>query len=74
MLLDWSAKGGEQTPKGTRLTILLTHEEVAQMIGTTRETVTRIFSDFKKRQIIEVKGSSVFILAKGKLEAIVGGS
>jgi CRP/FNR family cyclic AMP-dependent transcriptional regulator len=57
-----------------RLTILLTHEEVAQMIGTTRETVTRIFSDFKKRQLIEVKGSSVFILAKGKLEAMVGGA
>jgi CRP/FNR family transcriptional regulator len=53
---------------------LLTHEEVAQMIGTTRETVTRIFSDFKKRQIIEVKGSSFFILAKGKLEAMVGGA
>jgi CRP/FNR family transcriptional regulator len=74
LLLDWCTKGGEQTPKGTRLTILLTHEEVAQMIGTTRETVTRIFSDFKKRQIIEVKGSSVFILAKGKLEAMIGGA
>jgi CRP/FNR family cyclic AMP-dependent transcriptional regulator len=72
LLLDWCGKGGEQTPKGMRLTILLTHEEVAQMIGTTRETVTRIFSDFKKRQIIEVKGSSVFILAKAKLEAMVG--
>jgi CRP/FNR family transcriptional regulator len=73
LLLGW-CKGGELTPKGLRLTILLTHEEVAQMIGTTRETVTRIFSDFKKRQIIEVKGSSVFILAKGKLEAMVGGA
>src|SRR3954468_4054844 len=74
LLLDWCRKGGELPPKGLRLTILLTREEVAQMIGTTRETVTRIFSDFKKRQIIEVKGSSVFILAKGKLEAMVGGS
>src|SRR4051794_20730295 len=74
LLLGWVSKNGELTPKGLRLTILLTHEEVAQMIGTTRETVTRIFSDFKKRQIIEVKGSSVFILAKGKLEAMVGGA
>jgi CRP/FNR family transcriptional regulator, cyclic AMP receptor protein len=72
LLLDWCSKGGEQTPKGIRLSVLLTHEEVAQMIGTTRETVTRIFSDFKKRQIIEVKGSSVFILAKPKLEAMIG--
>jgi len=29
------------------------------------------FSDFKKGQLIEVKGSSVFILAKGKLEAMI---
>jgi hypothetical protein len=29
---------------------------------------------FKKRQIIEVKGSIVFILAKGKLEAMIGGA
>ena len=65
-------KNGEQTPRGIRLSVLLTHEEVAQMIGTTRETVTRIFSDFKKRQIIEVKGSNIFVLAKPKLEAMIG--
>ena len=40
-------------------------------LGTTRETVTRIFSDFKKRRIIEVKGSSIFVIAKPKLESIV---
>src|SRR5216110_136153 len=66
LLLDWCARDGEQTPKGIRLKVLLTHEEIAQMIGTTRETVTRIFSDFKKRRIIEVKGSSIFVIAKPK--------
>ncbi len=72
LLLDWCNKNGEQTTRGIRLSVLLTHEEVAQMIGTTRETVTRIFSDFKKRQIIEVKGSNIFVLAKPKLEAMIG--
>jgi CRP/FNR family cyclic AMP-dependent transcriptional regulator len=71
LLLEWSARGGEETPRGIRLTVLLTHEEIAQMIGTTRETVTRIMSDFKKRHIIEVKGSSIFILAKKALEAMI---
>jgi CRP/FNR family transcriptional regulator len=71
LLLDWCAKSGEETDRGLRLTVLLTHEEVAQMIGTTRETVTRIFSDFKKRRIIEVKGSNIFVIAKPKLEALV---
>lgn len=72
LLLDWCTRNGEQTPRGIRLSVLLTHEEVAQMIGTTRETVTRIFSDFRKRQIIEVKGSNIFVLAKPKLEAMIG--
>lgn len=70
LMLDW-CKSGEETPKGTRLKVLLTHEEIAQMIGTTRETVTRLLSDFKRKKIIDVKGSSVFILGKDALENMV---
>ena len=60
LILDW-CKNGDQTPKGIRLTVLMTHEEIAQMIGTTRETVTRVLSDFKRKKIIDVKGSTVFV-------------
>jgi len=70
LLLDWAARG-EETPKGIRLTVLLTHEEIAQMIGTTRETVTRILSDFKKKKLIEVKGSSIFLIARKTLEGMI---
>jgi CRP/FNR family transcriptional regulator, cyclic AMP receptor protein len=71
LLTDWCENGGEVTPKGIRLKVLLTHEEIAQMIGTTRETVTRLLSDFKRRKIIEVKGSSIFVLAKNQLQSMV---
>jgi CRP/FNR family transcriptional regulator, cyclic AMP receptor protein len=71
LLLDWCNAGGEETARGTRLKVLLTHEEIAQMIGTTRETVTRLLSDFKRKKIIDVKGSSVFILGKSTLEDMV---
>jgi CRP/FNR family transcriptional regulator len=71
LLLDWCARGGEETGKGIRLKVLLTHEEIAQMIGTTRETVTRLLSDFKRKKIIDVKGSSVFVMAKDSLESMV---
>ncbi len=71
LLLDWCARGGEETAKGIRLKVLLTHEEIAQMIGTTRETVTRLLSDFKRKKIIEMKGSSVFVLEKNSLETMV---
>jgi CRP/FNR family transcriptional regulator len=71
LLLDWCDRGGEQTTKGIRLKVLLTHEEIAQMIGTTRETVTRLLSDFKKKKIIDVKGSSLFVLSRPSLENLV---
>ncbi len=71
LLLDWCKQGGEETERGMRLKVLLTHEEIAQMIGTTRETVTRLLSDFKRKKIIDVKGSSVFILGRDALENMV---
>jgi len=71
LLLEWCALHGETTPKGVRIKVLLTHEEVAQMIGTTRETVTRLLSDFKRKNIIEVKGSTILIMKKTELESLV---
>jgi CRP-like cAMP-binding protein len=41
------------------------------MIGTTRETVTRLLSDFKRKKIIDVKGSTVFITNLAQLENMV---
>src|SRR5882757_9682582 len=41
LLLEW-ATDGENTKDGIRIKIALTHEEIAQLIGTSRETVTRV--------------------------------
>lgn len=71
LLLNWCDRSGETTAKGLRLTVLLTHEEIAQMIGTTRETVTRILSDMKRKKIIEVKGSSLFVQRMEQLQGMV---
>ena len=71
LILDWCVQEGDVTPKGIRLKVLLTHEEIAQMIGTTRETVTRLLSDLKRRKILDVKGSTVLVQDKGALENMV---
>jgi CRP/FNR family transcriptional regulator len=71
LLLDWCERGGIASDKGTRLKVLLTHEEIAQMIGATRETVTRVISDFKSRKLIDVKGSTFIVGSLGALEALV---
>jgi CRP/FNR family transcriptional regulator len=71
LLLDWCERGGQPSDKGVRLKVLLTHEEIAQMIGATRETVTRVISDFKSRRLIDVKGSTVLVGNMGALEQMV---
>jgi CRP/FNR family transcriptional regulator len=50
----------------------LTHEEIAQMIGTTRETVTRAMSRFKKQKWIEVRGATIVLRNHGALQGIAG--
>lgn len=47
-----------------------THEEMAQMIGTSRETVTRSLSAMKKKEILRVRGSSLVIRNLTALEAM----
>lgn len=71
LVLDWCDQRGEQTDKGIRLKVLLTHEEIAQMIGTTRETVTRLLMQLRTRKVIEVKGSTVMVSRRDALEQMV---
>ena len=47
LLLEWSAKNGEAAKAEPRVKLALTHEEIAQMIGTSRETVTRLICRFE---------------------------
>jgi CRP/FNR family transcriptional regulator len=70
LLLEWSSKNGEATKQEPRLKLALTHEEIAQMIGTSRETVTRLFADLRKRQIVQSKGSTLVIRNKAALRLL----
>src|SRR5579872_3554614 len=49
----------------------LTHEEIAEMIDASRETVTRLFASFKKKKLIEVHGSKLTIRNKAELEKLI---
>lgn len=61
LLLEWSSRNGAATKPEARLTLRLTHKEISQMIGTSRETVTRLFAEMQKRQILQWKGSTLTI-------------
>jgi CRP/FNR family transcriptional regulator, cyclic AMP receptor protein len=71
LLLEWSA-GAEETKTGTRITLPLTHEEIGEFIGTSRETVTRTFSELKTRHLVALKGSALTIPNRTALQQFVG--
>lgn len=68
LLLSWESK---KAGANGQIKLTHTHEEIAEMIGITRETVSRLFSDFKKKQLLQVKGSTLVIRNKPALEKMV---
>lgn len=68
LLLDWS-ENGQTNETGTRFHFSLTHQEIGEFIGATRETVTRTLSEFKSRQLITFHGATLTIPNKIALES-----
>jgi CRP/FNR family transcriptional regulator, cyclic AMP receptor protein len=71
LLLHWSTEV-QDTKQRTQVKLPLTHEEIAEFIGTTRETVTRTLSEFKSRNLVALEGSTLMISNRPALESISG--
>jgi CRP/FNR family transcriptional regulator len=69
LLLDWGRASASGKPE-IRFTMALTHEEIANMAGTSRETVTRLLNQFRRDEWITVKGSSLTIIKPDQLERL----
>ena len=69
-LLDWCAGLGNGK-RAIRAKLTVTHEEIAQMIGASRETVTRLLAGFKKKQFLQIHGSTLIIRNKAALENLI---
>jgi CRP/FNR family transcriptional regulator len=39
----------------------MTHEEISQLVGTSRETITRLLSEFRRNELAELDGSMLII-------------
>ena len=70
LLLEWSSDG-DTTKEGIRIKVSLTHEEIAQLIGTSRETVTRVLGEFRQKKLAQLRGSTLLILDKPALERMI---
>jgi CRP-like cAMP-binding protein len=66
-LLDWNHNhSGNSEVSSSGLT--LTREQIAELLWTFRETITRLFADVKRQQWFEVRGSSLVITDKPGLQ------
>jgi CRP/FNR family transcriptional regulator len=70
-LLEWCADG-KVTNRGTLLTRSFTHDEIGEFIGTSRETVTRIFKEFRNHDLIESRGSTLIVSDRKALGVYAG--
>jgi len=70
LLLSWSTKPAP-ADGSSQVRLTLTHEEIGEIIGTTRETVSRLFSEFRKKQLVQLKGATLVIRSLPALEKII---
>jgi CRP/FNR family transcriptional regulator len=68
LLLDWSGAHGAVPVNGSRVDLPLTHGEIAELIGTTRETISRTFGDFRNRHLLAQRGVVLTIANRAGLE------
>jgi CRP/FNR family transcriptional regulator, cyclic AMP receptor protein len=66
-LLDLSAKFGVPEDGATRVRHDLTQEELAQLVGASRETVNKALSEFAHRGWLRIEGRSVLLLDPERL-------
>ncbi len=71
LLLSWCDQSGSRSASGMRVPVTMTHEEISQTIGTSRETVSRLLKSFKEKKIITMRGSSMTIHRRDELEDLI---
>jgi CRP/FNR family cyclic AMP-dependent transcriptional regulator len=71
LFLEWYDRSGANG-SGMHLHMDYTHEEIAEMIGTSRETVTRLLKTFKDRKLITLSHNELYIPDRKKLSAAIG--
>lgn len=71
LLLAWCEESGQPSASGMRFPVSMTHEDISQLIGTSRETVTRLLKRFRDQKILTVRRSSMTLHKKSELEDLL---
>ncbi len=67
LLIDLAKKEGDATDEGIVITSRPTQQDIASMIGTSRETVSRVLSEFQRRGFLQMQGKKI-VLSHGFAE------
>lgn len=70
LLLDFSKKFGVKEGDGIRIGLRITHQEIANLIGSTRETVSMTLGEFRRRGFIALEGRKILILKEDGLSSM----
>lgn len=73
LLTRLGARYGTGEGKEVRLNICLTHQEMADMIGTTRQTVTTVLSSLKRKDFLRIENKIIYIQNNDWINSIVAG-
>jgi CRP/FNR family transcriptional regulator len=68
LMMKLSQEHGRVSREGITIDLRLTHQDIANMVGATRETVTNVLNDLRGRDIIEIEQKRVRILDLDGLE------
>ncbi|HOA81688.1 MAG TPA: Crp/Fnr family transcriptional regulator [Defluviitaleaceae bacterium] len=61
VILNLAKDHGVKTTRGIELNLDITRQDIANIVGTTRETVSRVLSELKKAEDIDIKGKKIII-------------
>lgn len=71
-LICWMCtRYGQNKEDEVSMNVQLTHQEIADMIGATRQTVTTLIGKLKKEQVLEIRDHTIHIVDKIKLCAML---
>ena len=70
LLLDLGKEYGKETEDGLQIDQKITHQEMANLIGSTRETISLTLAAFKRKELVQLFGRTVVLTDLDGLAAL----
>lgn len=70
LLLELGVEYGVETEDGVQIGVKITHQEMANLIGSTRETISLTLAQFRKKGLLDLQGRSVVLRDQDGLSAL----